>query len=55
VKIWKRTRQRGLAALGVATLSVMGLSHVSTSGATSITLTEEDYFNTPGQLAGLAA
>jgi len=30
---------------------VMGLSQVASSAATKITLTEEDYFNTPGQIS----
>jgi multiple sugar transport system substrate-binding protein len=34
---------------------VVGLSQVSTSAATKITITEEDYFSTPGQVSGLAA
>jgi multiple sugar transport system substrate-binding protein len=32
----------------------VGLSQVSSSAATKITLTEEDYFNTPGQITALA-
>ena len=50
----KRRRQRGLAALAAATFAVVGVSQVSTSAATKITLTEEDYFNTPGQISALA-
>ena len=47
----------GLAALAVATCAVvaLSLSHATSSAATNITLTEEDYFNTPGQTAALAA
>jgi multiple sugar transport system substrate-binding protein len=33
---------------------VLSLSHATGSAATNITLTEEDYFNTPGQTAALA-
>jgi multiple sugar transport system substrate-binding protein len=55
VTLLKRTRRRGLAALAAATFAVVGLSQVSTSAATKITLTEEDYFSTPGQVSGLAA
>ena len=50
----KRRRQRGLAALAAATFAVVGVSQVSASAATKITLTEEDYFNTPGQTSALA-
>jgi len=46
-------RYRGFAALAAATFAVVGLSQVGTSAATTITLTEEDYFNTPGQIAAL--
>jgi multiple sugar transport system substrate-binding protein len=46
----------GLAALAVAACAVvaLSLSHATGSAATNITLTEEDYFNTPGQTAALA-
>jgi multiple sugar transport system substrate-binding protein len=46
----------GLAALVIATCAVivLSLSHATGSAATNITLTEEDYFNTPGQTAALA-
>ena len=54
MKPMKRMRHRGLAALAAATFAVVGLSQVSSSAATKITLTEEDYFNTPGQTAALA-
>ncbi len=45
----------GLAALAVATCAVvaLSLSRATSSAATNITLTEEDYFNTPGQIAAL--
>jgi multiple sugar transport system substrate-binding protein len=47
----------GLVALAIATcaLVALSLSRATSSAATSITLTEEDYFNTPGQTAALAA
>ena len=51
----KRMWNRGLAALVASTCAVVGLSQVSTSAAPTITLTEEDYFNTVGQNAALAA
>ena len=52
-----RRRHRVLVAIAAATLAVAGLSQMSTSAATKkitkITLTEEDYFNTPGQIKAL--
>src|SRR6516164_11387858 len=50
-----RTRrwQGGLAALVAAMCAVVAYSQVAYS-ASNITLTEEDYFNTPGQIAALA-
>src|ERR1017187_2998491 len=54
MKRLKSMRYRGLAALAAATFAVVGLSQVSSSAATKITLTEEDYFNTPGQITALA-
>jgi multiple sugar transport system substrate-binding protein len=57
VKLLTRRRHRVLAAIAAATLAVAGLSQMSTSAATKkitkITLTEEDYFNTPGQIKAL--
>ena len=49
-----RTRrwQGGLAALVAAMCAVVAYSQVANS-ASNITLTEEDYFNTPGQIAAL--
>jgi len=38
-----------------ATFAAIGLSQVSTAAASTISLTEEDYFNTPGQISALAA
>ena len=55
VKLSKKMWNRGLAALVASTCAVIGLSQVSTSAAPTITLTEEDYFNTVGQDAALAA
>jgi len=55
VKPLKEMRQRGLAALMAATFAAIGLSQVSTAAASTISLTEEDYFNTPGQISALAA
>ncbi len=52
---WKRVRRLGLATLTAASFAVVGLSQVSTSAAPTIQLTEEDYFNTPGQISALAA
>ena len=43
-----------LVALAVAMCVVAGLSRAAGPAATKITLTEEDYFNTPGQVAALA-
>ena len=45
----------GLVALAIATcaLVALSLSRATSSAATNITLTEEDYFNTPGQIAAL--
>ena len=50
-----RRRRWVLALLATALFAVAALaSQVSSSAATKITLTEEDYFNTPGQTAALA-
>jgi ABC-type glycerol-3-phosphate transport system substrate-binding protein len=48
----KRKWQAGLAALLAAMCTVVAYSQVASS-ASNITLTEEDYFNTPGQIAAL--
>jgi ABC-type glycerol-3-phosphate transport system substrate-binding protein len=53
VKISKRRQYWGLAAIIAAGAAVVGASQASGSGAANITLTEEDYFNTPGQTAAL--
>ena len=61
MKLLGRRRHLGLAVLAAAMFVVVGLLQVGVSAATSapratsITLTEEDYFNTPGQIAALAA
>ena len=48
-------RHRVLVVIAAATVAVAVLSQIGTSAATKkITLTEEDYFNTPGQTAALA-
>jgi multiple sugar transport system substrate-binding protein len=54
VNVRARKRYWGLAALAVAACAVVGVSQSTSSAATNITLTEEDYFNTPGQTAALA-
>jgi multiple sugar transport system substrate-binding protein len=56
VNLLTRRWHWGLAALAIATCAVvaLSLSHATGSAATKITLTEEDYFNTPGQIAALA-
>ena len=43
-----------LATLTVAVCAAIGLSLSQATAASKITLTEEDYFNTPGQIAALA-
>ena len=43
----------GLAAVTAAMCIVVGLSQSTSSAASKVTLTEEDYFNTPGQIAAL--
>jgi multiple sugar transport system substrate-binding protein len=54
VKLFSKRRYWGLVALLVATgAAVIGVSQVSSAATTKITLTEEDYFNTPGQIAAL--
>jgi multiple sugar transport system substrate-binding protein len=57
VNLLTRRRRWGLtlAALTAVTCAVVGFSQTSSLAATNITLTEEDYFNTPGQIAALAA
>jgi len=55
VNFFVNKRRRALAAVAAASFAVVGLSQVAASAATKITLTEEDYFNTPGQISGLAS
>jgi multiple sugar transport system substrate-binding protein len=50
-----RRRYWVLAALVAAACAAGLASQATSSAATNITLTEEDYFNTPGQIAALAA
>ena len=55
MKLLTKKRYWGLACLLSATCAVVAFSVATTSSAaTNITLTEEDYFNTPGQVAALA-
>jgi multiple sugar transport system substrate-binding protein len=54
VSMSRRKRYWGLAALAIAASAVVGVSQATGSATASITLTEEDYFNTPGQTAALA-
>jgi multiple sugar transport system substrate-binding protein len=56
VNLSTRRRHWGLSTLVVATCAVIaiGLSQATSSAATKITLTEMDYFNTPGQIKALA-
>jgi multiple sugar transport system substrate-binding protein len=53
VKLLTKRRYWGLAVLLAAACAVIGVSQTTSSAATRITLTEEDYFNTPGQIAAL--
>ena len=53
VKLSTRRRRWGLAALVAAVCAVVGVSQATSSPSANITLTEEDYFNTPGQIAAL--
>jgi multiple sugar transport system substrate-binding protein len=53
VNVLNRRWYWGLAALAAAACAVI-VSQATSSAATNITLTEEDYFNTPGQVAALA-
>ena len=55
MNVLTKKRYWGLAVLTAAACVVVGFSHATSSAATKITLTEEDYFNTPGQISALAA
>jgi multiple sugar transport system substrate-binding protein len=50
-----RRWQYGVAALAAVLVGVLALSTGAGAAHTKITITEEDYFNTPGQIAALAA
>jgi len=54
VKLLTKKRYWGLTVLLIVICAAVGFSQTTSSGATKITLTEEDYFNTPGQTAALA-
>jgi multiple sugar transport system substrate-binding protein len=53
VNLFTRRRSLGLGALTAVALTAIVVSQATSSAATNITLTEEDYFNTPGQVAAL--
>src|SRR4051794_2709289 len=55
VNVLRRKRNWGVAAVVAVLCTVVWVSQAMSSPAASITLTEEDYFNTPGQIAALAA
>ncbi len=55
MKLLTRKRSLVLAALAAAACAAIGASQATSSSTAKITLTEEDYFNTPGQTAALAA
>jgi multiple sugar transport system substrate-binding protein len=55
VNVLTRTRYWALAALAAAACAAIGVSQATGSATAKITITEEDYFNTPGQIAALNA
>ncbi|MGZ4386164.1 MAG: extracellular solute-binding protein [Gaiellaceae bacterium] len=55
MKLFTRGRILGLGVLAAAASAAIVVSQAAGSARTNITLTEEDYFNTPGQIAALAA
>jgi len=55
VNVLTKKRYWGMALLMAAACVVVGFSQATSFAATKITLTEEDYFNTPGQISALAA
>jgi multiple sugar transport system substrate-binding protein len=55
MKLFTKRWQWGFAGALLAAMCAMVAFSVASSAASSITLTEEDYFNTPGQIAALAA
>ena len=54
MNLFPRIRFWGLVAIAAGTFAVFGASQAQTCTGTKITLTEEDYFNTPGQIQALA-
>jgi multiple sugar transport system substrate-binding protein len=50
-----RRWQYGIAALAAVLVSLLALSSGAGASSAKITITEEDYFNTPGQIAALTA
>jgi multiple sugar transport system substrate-binding protein len=55
MKLSIKRGQWGLAAVLVAACAVAGCSSSGGTTSSKTTITEEDYFNTPGQIAALAA
>jgi multiple sugar transport system substrate-binding protein len=53
MKLLTKRWQWGFAAALMASMCAVVAFSVASSAATNITLTEEDYFNTPGQIAAL--
>ena len=55
MNVLTKKRYWALVTLMAAVCAVIGVLQATSFAATNITLTEEDYFNTPGQIAALAA
>jgi multiple sugar transport system substrate-binding protein len=55
LNVLTQKRTWAAATLVAVLCAVVGVSQASSSRAAGITITEEDYFNTPGQIAALAA
>ena len=55
MNILTKKRYWGLAVLAAAVCAAIVVPLATSSTVSNITLTEEDYFNTPGQIAALAA
>src|SRR5262245_18381228 len=53
VKLLTTKRYWALAAITAAACAVVGVSQAPGARTATITLTEEDHFNTPGQVAAL--
>lgn len=53
VRLLMRRWQLGAAALTAALVAVLAMSQGATASTAKITITEEDYFNTPGQISAL--